>query len=190
VIELGRSTMRTDAERNRARILEVARELLATSGDAPMHAIAQQAGVGQGTLYRHFPTRDALLLAVYRQDVEELIEAVPALIAAHPPLEALRLWCERLASFGPVKRGVIDALEAATRTDLKSEYHHQLVSAMEAILDAGKASGDVRPDATAEEVLLLVGCLWRVEGADWEARSRHMAGLIVDATRKRSETQA
>jgi AcrR family transcriptional regulator len=79
--ETGQTALRSDAEHNRARILRAAREALAASGDFAMNAVARQAGVGQGTLYRHFPTREALVLAVYRQDVAELVDAAPVLLA-------------------------------------------------------------------------------------------------------------
>jgi AcrR family transcriptional regulator len=77
--------MRSDAEQNRARILEVARTALSASSDATLNSIAKLAGVGQGTMYRHFPSREALLLAVYRRDVQAVIDAAPALLAAYPP---------------------------------------------------------------------------------------------------------
>src|ERR1039458_2108969 len=158
-----RSSMRSDAEQNRARILAVARAALAESGEATLSSIAKLAGVGQGTMYRHFPTREVLLLAVYRQDVQAVIDAAPALLAghppaqapvrrrratrdvlllevyrqdvqavidaapallaAHPPDEALRLWFDRLASYGRIKHGLADALEAVTRADLSGEYY-------------------------------------------------------------------
>ena len=90
--------MRSDAEQNRARILAAAAAALAESSDATLNSIARRAGVGQGTMYRHFPNREALLLAVYRQDVQAVIDAAPALLAAHPPAEALRQWFGRLAT--------------------------------------------------------------------------------------------
>src|ERR1700744_72945 len=105
-VRVGRVTpMRSDAEQNRARILAAAAAALAESSDATLNSIARRAGVGQGTMYRHFPNREALLLAVYRQDVQAVIDAAPALLAAHPPAEALRQWFGRLASYGRVKHG-------------------------------------------------------------------------------------
>lgn len=178
-----RPSRRADAEQNRARILEVARTALSASSDATLNSIAKQAGVGQGTMYRHFPSREALLLAVYRHDVQAVIDAAPALLAAHPPVEALRLWFDRLASYGRIKLGVAQAVEAATRADLSGEYYDQVIAAITLLLDAGKREGVLRPDVDAEEVLLLVGFLWRVDDAGWEARSRHLLTLVMDGLR-------
>jgi AcrR family transcriptional regulator len=181
--EVRRASMRSDAEQNRARILEVARTALAASSDATLNSIAKLAGVGQGTMYRHFPNREALLLAVYRQDVRALIDAAPALLAENPPIEALRLWFDRLASYGRIKHGVAQAVEAATRADLSGEYYDEVIATITLLLEACKATGDVRPDADAEEVLLLVGFLWRIDNCDWEARTRHLLGIVLDGLR-------
>jgi AcrR family transcriptional regulator len=181
-----RTSMRSDAEQNRARILEVARTALAASSDTTLNSIAKLAGVGQGTMYRHFPNREALLLAVYRHDVQSVIDAAPALLAANPPFEALRLWFDRLASYGRIKHGVADAVEAATRAELSNEYYDQVVAAITLLLDAGKTADAVRSDVDADEVLLLVGFLWRIDNPDWEARSRHMLDLVMDGLRRPS----
>ena len=170
---------RSDAEHNRAHILEVARLALTEAGDATVSAIAKRAGVGQGTMYRHFPTREALLLAVYRHDVEAVIDAAPALLADHPPAEALRRWFDRLASYGRVKHGVAQAVEAATRADLSTEYYDAVVAAIDLLLAAARTEGTVRDDVTAEEVLLLVGFLWRADDAD----TAHLLALVMDGLR-------
>jgi len=174
---------RSDAEQNKARILEVASTALSASSDATLQSIAKLAGVGQGTLYRHFPTREALLVAVYRQDVEELIDAAPSLVAAHPPLEALRRWLDQLAAYGRIKHGAAEAVHAATRADLSSEYYDKTTAVMTLLLDAGKKAGVVRPDIDADELLLLVGFLWRLDNTDWEARAHHLLDLVMDALR-------
>src|ERR1700728_5240536 len=101
--------MRADPEQNRARILAAATAALAISSDATLNSIARRAGVGQGTMYRHFPSREDLLLAVYRQDVQAVIDAAPALLAAYPPAEALRRGFGRLASYGRLKHGAARA---------------------------------------------------------------------------------
>ena len=99
------ASMRSDAELNRARIIEAAVAALATSSDATLNSIAKRAGVGQGTTYRHFPNREALLLAVYRQDVQTVIDAAPALLADYPPAEALRRWFGRWRATGGSSTG-------------------------------------------------------------------------------------
>jgi AcrR family transcriptional regulator len=185
VVEVGRSSMRSDAERNRARILDVARSVLAESSDATLKSIATKAGVGQGTMYRHFPSREALLLTLYRRDVGALIEAAPALLAEHPPVEALSVWLDRLASYSRIKHGVAQAVEAATRADLSSEYYERVAAAITLLLDAGKATGELRADIDADDVLLLVGFLWRLDDATFHARSRRLLATVLDGVRTR-----
>ncbi|HEY0717098.1 MAG TPA: TetR/AcrR family transcriptional regulator [Streptosporangiaceae bacterium] len=175
--------MRSDAELNRARIIEAAVAALASSSDATLNSIARRAGVGQGTMYRHFPNREALLLAVYRQDVQAVIDAAPALLADHPPAEALRRWLGRLASYGRIKHGVAQAVEAATRADLSSAYYRPVTDAITLLLEAGQATGQLRPDIDADEVLLLVGFLWRIDNDDWERRTTHLLDVVMDGLR-------
>ncbi len=97
---------RTDAVRNRTRIVEAARAALAESHLVRLNEIAKRAGVGQGTLYRNFPNREALLAEVYRRDVEELVAAASALLVEHEPVEALRHWLDRVLDYAAIKRGV------------------------------------------------------------------------------------
>jgi AcrR family transcriptional regulator len=176
--------VRSDARHNHARILQAAREALAASDDFAMYAIARRAGVGQGTLYRHFPTRESLVLAVYRQDAGELVEAASALLAECEPAQALRLWFDRLAAFGRVKHGLPGVLRAATRADLSSEYYEPVIDAISTLLSAGRAAGVIRPDLGAEDVLLLVNFLWTGDQeAGWESRSRRMLEVVFDGLR-------
>ena len=107
---LGHEQMRADARANRERILDIAHDAFAASPTVSLNAIAQRAGVGAGTLYRHFPTREALILAVYQHDVEILVDSVPRLLAEHEPLDALRIWFERLADYVRIKHGLGEAL--------------------------------------------------------------------------------
>ncbi|WP_410640790.1 TetR/AcrR family transcriptional regulator [Amycolatopsis sp. lyj-346] len=176
--------MRADAEQNRERILEVARTALKASSAASLQSIAKAAGVGQGTLYRHFPSREALLIAVYRHDLDELVDAAPELLREHAPEEALRQWFERLAAYGRIKHGAAQAVEAATRADLSGEYYEPVCAAITLLLDAGKAAGTLREDVDAEDVLLLVGFLWRNDfGAERAARTRHLLSVVLDGLR-------
>ena len=188
--EQGRSTQRSDAQQNRTRLLEVARSALLEAHDASLNSIAKQAGVGIGTLYRHFPTREALMLAVYRHDVQELVDAAPALLAAHPPQEALRLWFGHLAWYGQVKHGLAGAFSAATSADLSGEYYGQVVGAIRLLLNAGQTAGVVRPDIEADEVLLMLGFLWRIDSTDWQQRSRHMLDVVMDGLLRKPETES
>ena len=176
----GRPVQRADAELNRSRILDAARASLAESGDASMQSIAKRAGIGQGTLYRHFPTREALVLEVHRHDVAELVDAAPALLAEHPPREALRLWLDQLALYGQIKRGLAGAFYTATHKQLAGEGYGPVIKAITMLLDACKEAGVVRNDVEAEELLLLVGFLWRIEADDsWAVRTARMLDIVM-----------
>ena len=177
--------LRADAAGNRARIIAAAREAIASAGEVRLNAIARSAGVGQGTLYRHFPTRDDLLAEVYREDVAELVAVAPALLASHPPLAALARWLDRVADYAQVKQGVFAAVEAAVSQDLAARSLGPIGQALTALLDAGKADGTVRPDVDARDVILLIGYLTRLDQAEWDARARHLLEVILDGLRCR-----
>lgn len=135
-------------------------------------------------MYRHFPTREALIMAVHRNDVRALVEGAPNLLASRPARVALREWFDQLAAYGRIKHGLADALYSVMRETLSDEGYSSIVDAIDLLLDAGKKVGTVRPDIDAEEMLLLAGFLWRIEtDATWEARSSHLLDLVMDATR-------
>jgi len=181
--------LRSDAQHNRARILDAAHHALAESPDASLNSIAKAAGVGAGTLYRHFPSREALVLAVYRHDVEQLVNSVPALLAAQPPLEALRLWIERLASYVQIKHGLGDALDAATQQEIMRDTYEPVIDAITRLLHAGETAGEVRPDVNADDVLLLAGSLWRIEpGPGADARASRILNLLIDGLRPQPQS--
>jgi AcrR family transcriptional regulator len=179
------SHRRADAMENRARIIQAARSAVATSDELKLNAIAKQAGVGQGTLYRHFPTREDLLAEVYRQDVDELVAAAPALLEQHEPLTALARWFDRVADYAQVKRGVFAAVEAGVWRDLSAHSLGPIGDALTTLLDAGKADGTIRSDVDARDVILLIGYLSRVDNAEPDARARHPLTIIVDGLRNR-----
>ena len=129
------ASLRADAADNRARIIAAARAAIANADEVKLNAIAKQAGVGQGTLYRHFPTREALLAEVYREDVGELVAAAPALLAGHEPFTALARWLDRLADYAQVKRGVFGAVEAAVSQDLAVHSLGPIGEAVTLLLD-------------------------------------------------------
>src|ERR1700691_5870553 len=101
-------TLRADAQANRDRILDVARDALAADPAASLNLIAKRAGVGAGTLYRHFPSRESLVLGVYRKEIDTLVALAPVLLGKQQPVHAFRGWCDRLAKFGRMKYGVAD----------------------------------------------------------------------------------
>jgi len=136
MIQRQQEPRRADALHNRDRILEVARDAFAASGDASLNSIAKQAGVGPGTLYRHFPNREALVLAVYRHDVQQLADSAPLLLDEHPPLAALRLWFDRLAYYGKIKHGLADVLHAVTSDGLAGETYGPVIGAITLLLRA------------------------------------------------------
>jgi AcrR family transcriptional regulator len=175
---------RSDAQDNELRILDAARAAFTEAPDATIQSIAKAAGIGQGTIYRHFPNREALLLAVYRADVEALIDAADRLLEAHPPVDALRLWLDRLAAYGRIKHGASLAVEAATRADLGSHYYPPVITALGRLVSAGKASRLIRDDIEADELLLLVSFLWKSDtGPNWEERTRHLLSVVLDGLR-------
>ncbi|MGR6916496.1 TetR/AcrR family transcriptional regulator [[Actinomadura] parvosata] len=176
---------RADAADNRERILEAARAVVATADEVRLNEIAKRAGVGQGTLYRHFPTREHLLAEVYRQDVDELVATAPRLLAEHDPVTALTRWLDRLVEYARIKRGVFAAVEAGVRKDLSAHSLGPIGDALTTLLDAGKAAGTVRPDVDARDLILLVGYLTRLEQDEWDTRARHLLRLVLEGVRSR-----
>ncbi|WHP16830.1 TetR/AcrR family transcriptional regulator [Cellulomonas sp. ES6] len=179
--------LRADAARNRARLLAVAAEALAEDPDTPLEAIAQRAGVGIGTLYRHFPERGALVEAAYRQEVTALCDAAPALLGqVRPAADALREWMARFVRYAATKRGMGAALRTAVGSDssLFAETRTRIIAAIDVLLDAGRADGSVRGDVDGEQVMLAMGCVWNVPDSDrWADRVRGLLDLVVDGLR-------
>lgn len=177
---------RADAQHNRQTIIEVARRELARSPDVSLNAIAKAAGVGPGTLYRHFANREALVLAIYRDEIAELVDSAPALLAAQPPLEALRLWLGRLVDDIRFKHGFGEALSPAAHASVAQETYPPVAGAIAALLAAGQSAGAVRPDVGADEVLLMLGFASRTEaGPDGDRKVERMLGVLIDGLRVR-----
>ena len=179
---------RADARENQRRILETATAVFAESGEASLNEIARRAGVGPGTLYRHFPTREALILAVYRQEIQALADLAPALLAEHPPVLALRLWLDQTARYGQLKYGAAAVIHAATSAGLESEAYALVTGAISALLGAGQEAGLLRPDIEPGDFLLLISFLWRIPpdpGA--EAQAARMIGLVLDGVLSRPQ---
>jgi AcrR family transcriptional regulator len=172
-------TLRSDAQANRDRILEVARDALAAEPTASLNSIAKEAGVGAGTLYRHFSSRESLVLGVYRKEIETLVALAPALLAKHSPLQAFKVWCDRLAKFGRMKYGVADIVHAAaSEQDAQSSYGPML-TAVRQLMSACKEIGAIDPGADPEDFLVLVGLLWRIPPtAAGEAQVKRILAMI------------
>ncbi|HVQ96457.1 MAG TPA: TetR/AcrR family transcriptional regulator [Mycobacteriales bacterium] len=172
--------VRSDARENRRRILEIARDSFAAAGDTSLNEIAKRAGVGPGTLYRHFPTRESLVLAVYRHEIDQLAALAPALLAEHPPVEALRRWLDRVARYGQLKYGVAEVIHAATTETAETEAYGLIIGAIAGLLDAGAAAGQLRTDVQPDDFLLLISFLWRIDPEPGgPARAARMLDLVL-----------
>jgi AcrR family transcriptional regulator len=174
-------TQRKAADRNHAVILEVAHDLLASSPTASMNEIAKRAGVGAGTLYRHFPTREDLILAVYRHDMHKLADSVGELLKTHSPLDAFLTWFETLAAYISIKHGLDQALHSAAIRSAIDESYAPVAAAVARLLDACVADGSVRPGLAADDVLLLMGFLWRLpSGDDGREQGRRIMRIVFN----------
>lgn len=173
--------VRSDARDNRARILAAARDAFAEDGSTSMNQVAQRAKVGAGTLYRNFPTREALVLAVYQEEVARIIAAAPRLLTELSPREALRLWTIGLVDAMRTKHGLGDALGPIAHQAMSEQTYEPVVSAIRTLLDAGKQDGSIRGDADPADFLQLTGALWRTP--DDDGRPARMLELILDGLR-------
>lgn len=174
-------TQRSAAERKHLDILEAAHELFAADPAVSLNEVAKRAGVGAGTLYRHFPTREALILAVYRHDVQRLVESVDDELAAGTAREAFIAWFEKLAAYVRIKHGLGEALHNAAIQDAIDETYLPVVTAVARLLDACVAEGSVRPGHDPADVLLLMGFLWRVgPGDDGISQGRRLIAMVFD----------
>jgi AcrR family transcriptional regulator len=172
------------AARNRAVILEVAHDLFAESPTVSLNEIAKRAGVGAGTLYRHFPSREDLILAVYRHDVDKLVGSVAGLLAKHSAIDAFQLWFETLADYVRLKHGLGEALHKAEIQEAISETTAPVTAAVATLLDACVAEGSVRPGLDPADVLLLMGFLWRVAPDEsGVAQGRRMIKIVFEGIR-------
>lgn len=181
--------LRADARRNRERIVAAARAAFIASGGAvPLDDIAREAGVGIGTLYRHFPTREALVEAVYAAELDTVTDSAHRLLAELPPDEALRAWMERYARFAAAKHGTIDTLRAGWAAGrITAPTRERVTAEIRTILVAGAESGALRADVDPEDVTtLLLGTFQATATGDPGRRVEPLLALIVDALRPRS----
>jgi AcrR family transcriptional regulator len=178
---------RADAQRNRERILEVAKEAFTRSGaDASLDDIAKQAEVGPGTLYRHFPTRDALLEAVYRTEVEKLAAAERKFAETMPPLEALRAWMLLFIDYVAAKKLIAPALNALVGGPAKviEASHAPIQGAMLALVKRGIHSGEIRKDVNALDLLkALIGVAYIPASPDWQQSARRLVDILISGSR-------
>jgi len=175
--------LRADAQRNRERILQAARDLVHEPGELKLNAVAKACGIGQGTLYRHFPTREDLLAEVYRREVGELVAMAARLLVTHEPLDALAAWFDRVAAYARVKRDVFAAVEAATWSDLAAHSLGPIGEAIELLLAAGRSAGSIRPDVEARDVIVLISWLSRLDDDELGTRGPRLLSILVDGLR-------
>lgn len=181
---------RADALRNRERVLEAAKAVFSAGGpDASLEAVAREAGVGIGTLYRHFPTREALYEAVYRREVEQLSELAEELKDEAAPVEALRRWLRSNVEFVATKKGMATALALAAGppSELTAFSFERLTKAIGMLLQRAVAAGEVRADITPEDLLrTLVGMCMLHDQPGWQASVVRMLDVLVDGLRVQS----
>ncbi|MFC8719855.1 TetR/AcrR family transcriptional regulator [Kitasatospora sp. NPDC057198] len=183
----GARAPRADARRNRQRLLAVARDAFAaTDGKATLDAIAREAGVGIGTLYRHFPTREALVEAIYATELDTVVASAPALLAELPPEAALRAWMDGYAAFFAAKRGISETLRAgwASGTIATPATRERITATIALILDAGARAGTLRDDVPAERVtMMLLGVFLSTRAGNEPEQTGPLLDLVADALR-------
>jgi AcrR family transcriptional regulator len=179
---------RADARRNEKALLDAAAAVFVASGvEAPVRAIAAKAGVGMGTIYRHFPTRADLIIAVYRHQVEACAEAGPALLAASgSPHAALAQWINLFVDFLVTKHGLASVLQSdkASFDALHAYFLDRLVPVCGQLLDAAADAGEIRSDVKAYELMRGVGSLCAAAGSDPRYDARRLVGLLIEGLRR------
>jgi AcrR family transcriptional regulator len=173
-------TLRADAQLNRDRLLEAAAEAFSRDGtDTSLKAIAAQAGVGIGTLYRRFPTREDLIEATYRSETARLCESAAVLLETLGPVDALRQWMDRFVDYMLTKHGMSDALPSilAARDGLRAASRTMLRDAIGTLLDAGARTSSLRKTVPADDVMMALGGITLIAGAEHQ---RGLAARLLD----------
>jgi AcrR family transcriptional regulator len=187
--ETGTRAPRADANRNREQLLAVATRVFVSAGTEPsMRAIAREAGVGIATLYRHFPTRESLVDAVYRDQLVRLTAGAHELLGQLPPAAAMRRWMDLFGDWIATKNGMLDTLltmiESGEITHARTRT--ELLAAITTILDAGRAASDLRPDVTAEDIAASLIGIFTVAGKPGQrAQADRLLNLLMDGLRSR-----
>lgn len=179
---------RVDAQRNLRTLLQAAMDVFAESGvDAPVRAIAERAGVGVGTLYRHFPQRADLIVAVMKSQIDDCADAAATIAAEHEPGEALARWMQRYVDFILTKRGLSNALHSdhAAYAALPDYFYARLRPALSSLLQAAVEQDVIRPGFEADELLRAAATLCKANPDEDTALTRKMVGLLVDGLRCR-----
>ncbi|MGX9901179.1 TetR/AcrR family transcriptional regulator [Arthrobacter sp. SA17] len=173
---------RSDAQRNRERILAVALEELSRSVDVPLSAIAKKAGVGQGTFYRNFPNREALVLEVYQHEVSLVTDGAAELLRTRPPQQALREWMDQLARFAAAKIGLSSVMRqiVGSSEGTAQPGYGTVLAAVEAMLEANHQAGTIRREVTAEDFILAIAGIWQLDAhGDGQARAARVLDIVM-----------
>jgi AcrR family transcriptional regulator len=182
---------RADAQRNRDSLLEAAKAAFAEAGpEASLDEIARRAGVGIGTLYRHFPTRDAIVEAVYRREVQQLADSAPRLIESLPPAEALRAWMRVFIDYIAAKKVIAPALKSSVGggSAVYADSSVRINGAIALLVERARASGNIRPSADPADLLrALIGFAYVNSAPDWEASARRLIDLLIDGLKSQPE---
>ncbi|PWU46549.1 TetR family transcriptional regulator [Micromonospora globispora] len=185
----GPRPLRADALRNRQRLLDAAVRAFSHVGpEVTLDAIAKEAGVGIGTLYRHFPSREALIEAAYRNELAKLCDAAPELLETLPPDQAVRAWMDRFIEYLSTKRGMADALRLAIASGANPYAHSRdrLLAALGLLLEAGAGAGTVRADVAAADVLAGLSGVSLIAGEpEQREQARRLLDLLMDGLRHR-----
>jgi AcrR family transcriptional regulator len=189
LIEKAARRPRRDAQRNREQLLASAKTVFSAGGpEASLEAVARHAGVGIGTLYRHFPTRETLYEAVYRNEVDHLVELSEQLTAQAPPLEALQTWLRRNVEFIATKKGMAAALAVASHgnTELNAYSFARLTQAVGSLLARAADAGEIRGDISAGDLLrAVVGMCLVYDQPGWQASVLRLVDVFVDGMRRK-----
>ncbi len=184
--------VRADAQRNLDTVLAAAKAVFATAGvDAPVREIADRAGVGIGTLYRHFPKRADLIAAVFRHEMDACADAAPVLAAEHPPVEALANWLQLYAGFVGTKRGLAKALHSGDPAfaTLPGYFDQRLRPAFRMLFDAALNADAIRSDMDPDDLLNAIAHLVSSQSPDRPEQSAKLVDLLVDGLRRTAGTR-
>lgn len=177
---------RADAQQNRERILSVALQELTLSADVPINAIAKKAGVGQATFYRHFPSREILVMEVYRHEMLQVTKFAEHLLQTLPPDQALRGWINRLAEYAITKAGLANAIRevSLTRDCQEKAGYAPVIAAAQLLLDANKEAGTIHAGVTTDDFFLAIAGIWQLDFNDeWQPQLTWLIDIVMAGLR-------
>lgn len=181
------SPKRADAVQNRERILSVALDELVRSADVPLSTIAKRAGVGQGTFYRHFPTREALVMEVYRFEMHQVAEFAEHLLETRSPDQALREWMNRLAEYSMTKAGLANAIREVSfmRACQAKTGYAPVIAAAQLLLDANQKAGTIHAGVTTDDFFLATAGIWQIDfNGEWQPRLAWLIDFVMAGLRE------